>query len=234
MSHDSTEKHENITVAIRCRPVPASAANACIVSSANRSVTLTEVSSSMEKKTYIDMEASKQVLGKTYQFDAVFDETCSTRRIYDQVVHKIVQSSLKGINGTVLAAGSTNTGKTHTIIGGGGSLGIVTMALMDIFAARSHHRTTHTYNLSATMVEIYNEQIIDLLTDDPTAPPVQVVVNSHALAVPCHRVIGGRDCSDADHDRVCTVAFTIKHKHVHCTRRRIPRLKRCSYIQSHK
>lgn len=129
-------------------------------------------------------QSSDSVPRKCYRFDAVFDASCSTRRVYDHVVHKIVQSSLNGINGTVLAAGSTNTGKTHTIIGDGGSLGLVTMALMDVFAARAQHESTRKYTTTATMVEIYNEQIIDLLADDSASSPVNLVVCSSTVGTP--------------------------------------------------
>lgn len=168
--------HERVTVAIRGCPVPPAAPLACMLSTLDSSVTLTQVPGTAERSIGPDTESSQDPPCKSFRFDAVFDAASSTRRVYDQVVHQIVQSSLNGINGSVLAAGSTNTGKTHTIMGGGGSLGLITMALMDVFAARAKHESTRMYTITATMVEIYNEQIIDLLADDGGSSPVHVVV----------------------------------------------------------
>lgn len=176
VEHHGSEQHEKVTVAIRSCPVPACARIACKLSPLDASVTLVHSPGCASSKKQANAASDQDSPSTAFRFNAVFDSSCSTRRVYDQVVQKVVQSALTGINGTVLAAGSTNTGKTHTIVGVGGSLGLITMALMDVFAATAEHHTTRSYTLTATLVEIYNEQVIDLLADDGGCTPVHIVV----------------------------------------------------------
>eukprot|EP00892_Ulva_mutabilis_P012113 jgi/Ulvmu1/9274/UM050_0023.1 len=176
--HRDGVQHEKVTVAIRSCPVLNSAQVACKLSASDASVTLTRSLNGTDAAigNEADPLLARDCPSMSFRFDAVFDCSCSTRRVYDQVIQQVVQSALKGINGTVLAAGSTNTGKTHTIVGVGGSLGLITMALMDVLAATAEHHTTRSYTLTATLVEIYNEQLIDLLADDGGSAPVHIVV----------------------------------------------------------
>ena len=54
---------------------------------------------------------------KLLTFDAVFDEECSQRQLYDVCAAPVVQSVLEGYNGTIFAYGQTGAGKTHTMYG---------------------------------------------------------------------------------------------------------------------
>ena len=54
---------------------------------------------------------------KEWTFDNVFDESCNSKRVYDEIVQPIVTQSIQGYNGTVFAYGQTGSGKTHTLTG---------------------------------------------------------------------------------------------------------------------
>lgn len=98
------------------------------------------------------------------RFDRVFDAQSSTRQVYKAAAQGIVLSALEGVNGAVLAYGQTGSGKTYTMLGDHASLGVVTMALMDVFSSmqgRRHGRLRAT----ATLVELYNERLVDLFVD---------------------------------------------------------------------
>lgn len=118
-----------------------------------------------------------------FRFDAVFHGNATTRDVYRSMVQPIVHSAMNGVNGCVLAYGGTGSGKTYTMVGDiACEGGLVTLALGDILAAAGRLSMTHDVNISATMVELYDEQISDLFatqaTDSPAnyQPPIQILV----------------------------------------------------------
>eukprot|EP00740_Mantoniella_antarctica_P003830 CAMPEP_0181353562 /NCGR_PEP_ID=MMETSP1106-20121128/2898_1 /TAXON_ID=81844 /ORGANISM="Mantoniella antarctica, Strain SL-175" /LENGTH=1124 /DNA_ID=CAMNT_0023466175 /DNA_START=118 /DNA_END=3489 /DNA_ORIENTATION=- len=53
--------------------------------------------------------------GESYQFDQAYPAHTSQKRIYEMVAAPVVESVLRGYNGTVMAYGQTGTGKTFTM-----------------------------------------------------------------------------------------------------------------------
>jgi centromeric protein E len=114
---------------------------------------------------------AEKAFGKTlFAFDKTFDESSSTQQVYDSVAKGIVNSVATGVNGTIFAYGQTSSGKTYTMQGSGtieeGSSGsgggIVHMAAKDIFNhIHSHHG--RSFLVRASFLEIYNEEVRDLL-----------------------------------------------------------------------
>jgi hypothetical protein len=103
--------------------------------------------------------------GSGAQFDLVFDGSTSTRQVYKQAAQRIALSALDGINGAVMAYGQTGSGKTYTILGDHMSVGIITMALMDIFT-EVHRRGPETkVSITASLMELYNERLRDLFAE---------------------------------------------------------------------
>jgi kinesin family protein 5 len=52
-----------------------------------------------------------------YVFDQVYDPSASQAKLYETAVTPIVDSVLKGYNGTILAYGQTGAGKSYTMSG---------------------------------------------------------------------------------------------------------------------
>ncbi|XP_054276740.1 uncharacterized protein LOC128995747 [Macrosteles quadrilineatus] len=96
------------------------------------------------------------------RFVKVFDQEAQQVHIYDAVAKPVVESSLKGYNGTIFAYGQTGSGKTHTISGTKDNPGVVPRALQDIFSA-VEQAEGETYDVQMSYLEIYNEQSNDLL-----------------------------------------------------------------------
>ena len=66
--------------------------------------------------------------------DRVFDETTSTKEVYESCFRPIVHKAAEGMNGCILAYGQTASGKTYSISGGEGKeKGIIHFALEDLF-----------------------------------------------------------------------------------------------------
>ena len=133
--------------------------------------------------------AQNQLASKTYTFDGVFGPDATQAEVYESAIEPIVLETLEGFNCTVFAYGQTGTGKTHTMEGAGDekkekaerfsdtpnaslasndaiptNAGIVPRALRQIFSHLAN--TTTEYSVKCTFLELYNEEITDLLSDD--------------------------------------------------------------------
>jgi centromeric protein E len=111
-----------------------------------------------------------------FTYDMAFGEDSSTEAVYTSVAKNIVSSACTGLNGTIFAYGQTSSGKTYTMQGSGtiaegstelGGGGIVHMAAQDIFAHIAN-TTDRTFTVRASFLEIYNEEVRDLLGDSRT------------------------------------------------------------------
>jgi hypothetical protein len=98
----------------------------------------------------------------SFNFDHCFKPNIKNHEVYDEGIRSIVMGSLKGINGTVFAYGQTGSGKTYTMLGNEKEQGILIHALNDIFSVIEKD-LDKTYVLRCSYIEIYNEQIFDLL-----------------------------------------------------------------------
>ena len=97
-----------------------------------------------------------------FTFDHVFDGPCETTDVYDRCAKSIMASALQGHNGTIFVYGQTSSGKTHTMQGNETSPGIVPLGIAYIFD-EIKRRTNADFLVRCSYVEIYNENITDLL-----------------------------------------------------------------------
>ncbi|KAK4269721.1 hypothetical protein QN277_022841 [Acacia crassicarpa] len=99
----------------------------------------------------------------TYEFDEVFTEFASQKRVYEVVTKPVVESVLDGYNGTVMAYGQTGTGKTFTVGQLGeedtSNRGIMVRSMEDILADLS----PETDSVTVSYLQLYMETIQDLL-----------------------------------------------------------------------
>lgn len=80
----------------------------------------------------------------------------------------LVLSVLDGYNVCIFAYGQTGTGKTFTMEGTEQNRGVNYRTLEQLFRTAEERSDTFVYNISVSVLEVYNEQIRDLLA---TAPP---------------------------------------------------------------
>lgn len=110
-------------------------------------------------------------LSKTFTFDGVYGISSSTEKIYSEIVRPIVEGVLNGYNGTVFAYGQTSCGKTFTMEGiksPSAQNGIIPRCCEHILSTiRQRSADQHSkYLLRVSYLEIYNEEIRDLLVKD--------------------------------------------------------------------
>ncbi|KAG0145524.1 hypothetical protein CROQUDRAFT_658592 [Cronartium quercuum f. sp. fusiforme G11] len=96
-------------------------------------------------------------------FDAVFGSDSSNEDVYKSSAAKdLIRSTMKGYDSTIFAYGQTASGKTFTLTGDRNQPGIIPLAVKDIFEFIRAH-PSRDFLLRASYLEIYNEQINDLL-----------------------------------------------------------------------
>ncbi|KAL3866569.1 hypothetical protein ACJMK2_043857, partial [Sinanodonta woodiana] len=104
---------------------------------------------------------------KDFQFDQVFMEDSSQEKIFEDT-NNLIQSAIDGYNVCIFAYGQTGSGKTFTMIGDRELKypGIAPRAFNRIFELADELRSKFVIKVSAYMMELYNEKLIDLF-----APP---------------------------------------------------------------
>ncbi|XP_058801745.1 kinesin-like protein KIF3A [Phymastichus coffea] len=106
---------------------------------------------------------------KSFFFDAVFDVTATQVDIYNETARPVIDKVLNGYNGTIFAYGQTGTGKTFTMSGYKSSpqlRGIIPNSFAHIFGFIAKAHENQKFLVRATYLEIYNEEIRDLLGKD--------------------------------------------------------------------
>ena len=117
---------------------------------------------------------------KTFTFDHCFGDASDQRAVFEEV-EPVVESVLAGFNVCIFAYGQTGSGKTHTMQGGGDeAAGINPRALRRLFDSVREKREMAalgkggkaddgwSYEVSVSYLEIYNENLRDLLVDPVT------------------------------------------------------------------
>ncbi|CAN0902307.1 Kinesin-like protein KIN-14P [Linum grandiflorum] len=107
---------------------------------------------------------------KLFRFNKVYGPEATQAEVYLDT-QPLVQSVLDGYNVCIFAYGQTGSGKTYTMLGPNGAKeeewGVNYRALKDLFNMSKGRSDSITYEVGVQMVEIYNEQVRDLLTNDP-------------------------------------------------------------------
>ena len=106
---------------------------------------------------------------KTFQFDYVYPMESTQKEVYNQVAFPIVDSIFSGYNGTIFAYGQTGCGKTFTMMGipnDPNLRGVIPNAFEHIFSYIKNEETSKKFLLRCSFVEIYNEEVRDLLVSN--------------------------------------------------------------------
>lgn len=103
--------------------------------------------------------------GKDFQFDTVFmpDTNGQQEKVFEDT-NNLIQSAVDGYNVCIFAYGQTGSGKTFTIIGDREQKypGIAPRAFERIFNLVEENSAKFTFSVSAYMLELYNDKLIDL------------------------------------------------------------------------
>lgn len=119
------------------------------------------------------VECSIVFKGQTFTFDHVFGSDLTQGDLYERTAASMLKSFLDGYNCTIIAYGQTGSGKTYTMGTGDihqsetSSLGLVPRFVNDLFQNLNYpeeqNDSTMTYKIKASFLEIYGEDVYDLL-----------------------------------------------------------------------
>ncbi|XP_027580754.1 chromosome-associated kinesin KIF4A isoform X1 [Pipra filicauda] len=143
-----------VRVALRCRPlVPRESSEGC------------------QSCLFFVPGEPQVVVGKdkSFTYDYVFDPSAEQEEVFNTAVSPLVRGIFKGYNATVLAYGQTGSGKTYSM---GGtytanqehepSVGVIPRVIRLLFEEKQQ-RQDWEFVLKVSYLEIYNEDILDLL-----------------------------------------------------------------------
>jgi len=121
-------------------------------------------------------EVNNQTTGFSFKYNRVL-LNASQDTVYNSVAHECVEQAYKGYNATIMAYGQTGSGKTFTMVGGTQSYehrGIIPRATNWLFGMMAS-RSDMQYTVRLSYMEIYNEQMFDLLDNIGQSDHMQIV-----------------------------------------------------------
>ncbi|XP_051961530.1 kinesin-like protein KIF3B [Xyrauchen texanus] len=157
-----SKSSESVKVVVRCRPMNERERVANFERVVSVDVKLGQV--------YVcnPRGASSHEHPKVFTFDSVYDWNSKQMELYDETFRPLVDSVLFGFNGTIFAYGQTGTGKTYTMEGVRNDperRGVIPNSFEHIFTHISRSQNQQ-YLVRASYLEIYQEEIKDLLSKD--------------------------------------------------------------------
>jgi len=99
-----------------------------------------------------------------FVFDAVFDGVACQEEIFSEC-RNLVQSVVDGYPVTLLCYGQTGAGKTYTMYGNEDHPGIAPRAVSELFRLCEEKTDQQESHIYASMVEMHNNDLVDLLKD---------------------------------------------------------------------
>lgn len=183
-SDDDNARGSAIRVIVRCRPfLGFEKGNKCVV----------DILPNDQIKIMPSNSTSLDTSRYTFTFDATYPLESTQPQVFKRSITPLVNACLKGYNATVLAYGQTGSGKTHTILGqtdqsddnvppdqDTSQAGVIPRALRALFYAlkqakeASTESCKFTYKVNVQFLEIYGEDIRDLLNPDPDGQKLSI------------------------------------------------------------
>ncbi|BFZ24742.1 hypothetical protein BsWGS_27781 [Bradybaena similaris] len=131
---------------------------------------------------------------KMFEYERVFDPTEKQEAVFDEV-RPMLQSLLDGYNVCIMAYGQTGSGKTHTMLGSHRNdeyhlsheahpdEGVIPRATRELFRL-IEEKPLDTHSVEVSVVEVYNNDIRDLLSRDTNAKHDVVTGGDGQLTIP--------------------------------------------------
>lgn len=132
-------------------------------------------------KTYLksggNMSSSNNWDEKRFNFDQIFDESDNNSTVFNKALKAPIENLLQGYNSTIFAYGVTGAGKTFTMFGNiyekkqsgewiQGMIFHIVQELFRIMRTAYENNRNCLYKLKMSYLEIYNEQVRDLLIEN--------------------------------------------------------------------
>ncbi|XP_048330983.1 kinesin-like protein KIN-14R [Ziziphus jujuba] len=157
------EAKGNIRVFCRCRPMRKDELSA-------RHATVVDFDAAQDGELGILTGGATK---KIFRFDRVYTPKDNQVDVFADA-SPVVVSVLDGYNVCIFAYGQTGTGKTFTMEGPEQNRGVNYRTLEHLFKIAEERRETFIYDISVSVLEVYNEQIRDLLASSPASKKLEI------------------------------------------------------------
>jgi len=145
----------------------------------------------------------------SFQLNAAYDVNHNNTFISKDLVAQSIKEALNGFNFALLVSGYTGSGKTHTMMGGGGEEGLIQLAANEIFRLADEDKQRR-YTVKCLFTEYYIQQVYDLLSEDkgvnlvgrtgkPVMPQPTVVENAEDVRGLLQKAHAARKTSSRSH-----------------------------------
>jgi len=163
-----------------------------------------------------------------FTFDATYGNDSTQAQVFVTSVKPLVHSCLEGYNATIIAYGQTVSGKTHTILGqtdqsdhtvspkdDQSEAGVIPRALRAVFRSLRKPQASTTakkfdYDVKVQFLELYGEDIRDLLQSDPATSPKLSIRDGNGKKEPEVINIKTVDVASAEDALVCLTRGTLR------------------------
>lgn len=114
----------------------------------------------------------------TFSFDQVFHPVSDQESIFE-MVSPLIQSALDGYNICIFAYGQTGSGKTYTMDGIYNNPGVIPRTVDLLFdSIKNYRHLGWNYEIKVTFLEIYNEVLYDLLSNEQKEMEIRMMKNN--------------------------------------------------------
>ncbi|XP_023772495.1 kinesin-like protein KIN-14P [Lactuca sativa] len=124
---------------------------------------------------------------KASMFNKVFGPSSTQEEVFSDT-QPLIRSVLDGFNVCLFAYGPTSSGKTYTLTGPDNldeeTMGVNLRALNDLFLISEERKDLTSYTISINILEIYNDEIRDLLVTDGSNKIVEISSSKKGTNVP--------------------------------------------------
>ncbi|XP_070697654.1 kinesin-like protein KIF17 [Pempheris klunzingeri] len=151
---------ESVKVVVRCRPLNDREKALC-----SKMVLSMDVH---RCQCFIEKPGATDEPPKQFTFDGTYFIEQTTEQMYNEIAYPLVEGVTEGYNGTIFAYGQTGSGKSFTMQGvlePAAQKGVIPRAFEHIFESIQCAENTK-FLVRASYLEIYNEEIRDLLGSD--------------------------------------------------------------------
>uniref|UniRef100_A0A8C7N8X0 Si:rp71-84d9.1 n=1 Tax=Oncorhynchus kisutch TaxID=8019 RepID=A0A8C7N8X0_ONCKI len=168
-----------VKVAVRVRPFnkrERDAGGRCIISMASSTITIQDPRNSQSPRSFCFDYAYWSHSGFTRDCSGLYIPEEPGGRYADQgsvfqdLGEGILENALQGYNATLLAYGQTGSGKSYSMVGYGPNKGLVPTLSDKLFQAIRANQDSRQCQVFFSMLEIYNEQVVDLLSRGSRSP----------------------------------------------------------------
>ncbi|KAM4593652.1 kinesin-like protein KIF28P isoform 1-T1 [Odontesthes bonariensis] len=168
-----------VKVAVRVRPFnkrERDAGSRCVVSMVSTSISIQDPRDPQSRRSFCFDYAYWSHSGFTRDHSGLYGPEepggryADQDRVFQDLGEGILQNALQGYNATLLAYGQTGSGKSYSMMGYGPNKGLVPKLCDRLFQAIRDNQENRQCQVFFSMLEIYNEQVVDLLSRGSRAP----------------------------------------------------------------